>query len=196
MGLIAWAAPVPVAPAAAWDSAAVVALLVSDPATRGSLADAVTKAACALLLASAGEVSARLDALAVDLGAVEAWREGIFDKAKALVRRLAVLRGGEPGQGRLVRQCGLLLIPALSRMQAQLRKADCCVDDVLGALGDMAGAQALLRSCGSTGNFQAGWATMLAVWDGSGVRDDLPGVLLQTHTFLVAASMGDTVLRP
>lgn len=196
MSLIAWAADGEGRRPSACNPPTAIAMLVADAPTRALLAVALAKAACALSLADVDEVLAQLDALALDLAVIEAVREGILDKAKALVRRLVASHGGEPGQERLVRQCGLLLIPVLSRMRARLHVADDCANDVLGALRDMGGARSLLRSCGRIGTGQDGWARMLALWDGPAVGFDLPGILLQTHAFLVAATMGDTTFRP
>lgn len=190
--LIGWAAAEQSGALSSCDPPTAIAMLVADGPTRALLADALAKAASALSLTDVAAVTARLDALALDLGAVEAVRERALEKTKALVRRLANIRGGEAGQRRLVRQCALLLISALSGMQARLRAADDCANDVLAALRDMGGAQSLLRCCGRIGAAQGGWARMLALWDAPAEGFDLPGALSQTHAFLIAATMGDT----
>lgn len=195
MSLMAWAAREGDDSLTGCDAPAAIGMLMADAPTQARLTDALMKAAAALLLHDPDDVSARLDALALDFAAVEAMREGILAKTKALIRHLASSRTGRLGQAHMVRHCGLLLVPVLSRMQARLNAADDCANDVLGALRDRVGTQSVLRSCTGFGARQPEWTRILALWDAPSSDDDRPERLGQTHAFLMATSMGDTMSR-
>lgn len=174
-----------------------IAMLVADQSTRARLGCALSKAAIALSLPNVDAVSARLDRLTLDFAPLEALRERLFDKAKALIRLLMALRRDELGLETLVRQCGLMLISAVSKMQIRLHEADTCATDVVGALRDIASVPSLLHSCSvSIGGDQTGWVQMLALWDNPKFEQSLPDMLSRTHAFLITTVMRHRTERP
>lgn len=193
MNLLAWASQEPQQHIHSCDPPTAMAMLMADSKTQSLLNAALSKAAGDLALHEPDDVLARLDDLALDFAGVEDMRDGVVAKTKALVRVLALARGVDLGQERLIRQCGLLLVPALSRMRARLEAADQCAKDILGALRDIAATQAFLRACTGSNSSQEGWTRMLALWAGSGATGDWADELQQTHAFLASNMMGDIV---
>jgi hypothetical protein len=191
--LAAWIRPE--AAGASLGDAEAVRRLDSDPAMRQFVQAAVGQAARDLGLASPEQVLAVIEQLAEELSYIEALRETLLHRVRAVVARIERMcrsgRGNEKRQ-ELLNQVRRLSAAALKQISTRFDAVDAQTNQVMAALADVESQRTLIRSSRDwLYRVSRGWASVLEAWDEQPEMPDvIPWKVLElTYRFLAPRYM-------
>ncbi len=184
------------------DSRATSSMLLAsmdDPALRPRIAEALRKAANELDAPDGQAVAAMIEELAAELSYIEALRERLLDRAKAMAKRLVLVAQDQSslasGRRETVFQVTRLVTTALGQIAARFAEVDAQNSEILPALRNLDQQRSFIRTerdrlyC----TFLA-WEPILRLWEGlptNQVRESegLWRVIDESYRFLASRYM-------
>jgi hypothetical protein len=169
--------------------------LDDDPAMRQHVQAALAQAARDLGLPGPADILGVLAQLAEELAYIEALREGLLLRVRAVVARIErMCRVGRVNEKRqeMLTQVRRLSSAALGQIAARFDDVDAQSGHVLAALGDVESQRVFIRSNRDwLFRVSRGWAPILAAWDEQAdLPDIMPWKLMeQTYRFLAPRYM-------
>ena len=179
--------------------------VAEDPRLREQVQDALIQAAATLGLESAADVVQRIEQLGGELAYIEALRDRLLRRGRAMAAKVERLSRGWRGGatqietlGQVKRLSGI----ALRQLAARFQELDRQTGEVMAALRNVEGQQAVIRAHRDwLYRSQRAWEPILAEWDAAGEVDEGTLALLnRTYRFLAPRFMPVTewisVLNP
>ncbi len=166
-----------------------------DPVLRQHIQDAFQRAAEALKLPSKDAIIAQLESLAGELAYIEALRDQLLDRVRAMtyrIDRLARASQADTGQRGLLERLRYLSGEALHQLNHRFEEQDAQVAEVMAVLRHLESHQGFIRSNRDwLYRSRMAWDPLLAEWDQQTdvQADALRPLLARTYQFLAPRFM-------
>ena len=175
--------------------AAALARADDDPVLRQQIQEAFQRAAETLGLPSKEAVIAQLESLAGELGYIEALRDRLLDRVRALtsrIERMARASQADASQRGLLNRLAFLSGEALGQLNRRFEEQDAQVGEVMAVLRHLESHRGFIRSNRDwLYRSHMAWEPILAGWEkpADGLDEDRRSLLAQTYQFLARRFM-------